>query len=89
MFEAILEQIKTFDTIIIHRHYKPDGDAMGSQIGMKQLLMENFPEKTVYAVGDEPRFFSFMEEGIGFVPAHQFRKRKPRHLYVLVKDGGS
>ena len=41
MFEAILEQIKTFDTIIIHRHNKPDGDAMGSQIGMKQLLMEN------------------------------------------------
>ena len=64
MFEAILEQIKTFDTIIIHRHNKPDGDAMGSQIGMKQLLMENFPEKTVYAVGDEPRFFSFMEGSV-------------------------
>ena len=57
MFENILALIQKFDTIIIHRHNKPDGDAMGSQIGMKQLLMENFPEKTVYAVGDEPRFF--------------------------------
>ena len=61
MFEAILEQIKAFDTIIIHRHNKPDGDAMGSQIGMKHLLLENFPHKKIYAVGDEPRFFGFME----------------------------
>ena len=61
MFEAILEQIKAFDTIIIHRHNKPDGDAMGSQIGMKHLLLENFPHKKIYAVGDEPSFFGFME----------------------------
>jgi len=64
MFEAILEEIKAFDTIIIHRHNKPDGDAMGSQIGMKHLLLENFPSKKVYAVGDDPRFFSFMEGSV-------------------------
>ena len=62
MFEHILQEIKQYDTIILHRHSKPDGDAMGSQIGLKHLLRENFPEKTVYAVGDEPRFFGFMED---------------------------
>ncbi len=64
MFEAVLEQIKAFDTIIIHRHHKPDGDAIGSQIGMKHILMENFPEKTVRVVGDDPRFFGFMEDSV-------------------------
>ena len=64
MFEAILEQIKSHNTIILHRHNKPDGDAMGSQIGMKHILLENFPEKTVYMVGDEPRFFGFMEDSV-------------------------
>ena len=50
MFEAILDCIQQYDTIIIHRHSRPDGDAMGSQLGMKQIIRENFPEKTVYVV---------------------------------------
>ena len=64
MFELILQEIQKFDRIIIHRHNKPDGDAMGSQIGLKHILKENFPEKTVYVVGDEPRFFGFMEDSV-------------------------
>ena len=64
MFEAILQLIRDYDRIIVHRHNKPDGDAMGSQIGMKHLILENFPEKTVYAVGDEPRFFGFMDDSV-------------------------
>ena len=62
MFEGILAEIKSHDTIIIHRHNRPDGDAMGSQLGLKHLILENFPEKTVYTVGDEPKFFSFMAD---------------------------
>ncbi len=62
MFEAILGKIKEYDTVIIHRHSKPDGDAMGSQIGLKHIIGENFSEKTVYAVGDDPGFFGFMED---------------------------
>ena len=62
MFELILQEIQKYDRIILHRHNKPDGDALGSQIGLKHILKENFPEKTVYAVGDDPRFFGFMED---------------------------
>ncbi len=62
MFEEILQAIKEHDTIIIHRHKTPDGDAMGSQIGLKNLLKDNFPEKTVYAVGDDPKRFAFMDD---------------------------
>ena len=61
MFQEILQTIQSFDTIIIHRHGRPDGDAIGSQVGMQQILVENFPEKTVYMVGDSPAFYGFIE----------------------------
>ena len=61
MFEQVLQAIRAYDTVIIHRHSRPDGDAMGSQLGLKNLIRENFPEKKVYAVGDDPRYFGFME----------------------------
>ena len=64
MFEGILEAIGKYDTVILHRHERPDGDAMGSQLGLKHLLLTNYPEKTVYVVGDEPKFFSFMEDAV-------------------------
>lgn len=64
MFEAILQEIQNFDTIILHRHNRPDGDAMGSQLGLKHIIRENFPEKQVYAVGDEAGFFRFMADSV-------------------------
>ena len=64
MFEQILEQIKNHDTIIIHRHTNPDGDALGSQIGLKHIIKDNFPEKTVYVVGDGSRRYGFMDDSV-------------------------
>lgn len=60
MFESILAYIKEYDTIIIHRHNNPDGDALGSQIGLKLILKENFPDKRVYVVGDWSNRYGFM-----------------------------
>lgn len=53
MFDKIIEKIKEFDTIIIHRHIRPDGDCIGSQMGLKAILKESFPEKHIYAVCHE------------------------------------
>ena len=64
MFEKVLQAIREYDTIIIHRHNRPDGDAMGSQVGLKNIIKENFPHKQVWVVGDEPRFFGFMEDSV-------------------------
>ncbi len=59
MFNKILEQIKKYDTIIIHRHIRPDGDCIGTQQGLKKYLKHNFPNKHIYAVGDEiPEYLS-------------------------------
>ena len=41
----ILNKIKEYETIIIHRHVRPDPDAYGSQLGLKYILEEAFPEK--------------------------------------------
>ena len=64
MFETIMQQIRCFDRIILHRHKKPDGDAMGSQLGLKHILKENFPEKEIYVVGDGAGFFGFMDDSV-------------------------
>ena len=61
MFQELFNEIKNHQTIIIHRHKNPDGDALGSQIGLKHLLQENFPEKTVYVVGDSAGHYGFMD----------------------------
>ena len=61
MFEQVLQEVKKYDTIIIHRHSSPDGDALGSQIGLKHILQDNFPEKKIYVVGDGAKRYSFMD----------------------------
>ena len=61
MFEKITELIKRYNTVIIHRHKNPDGDALGSQIGFAECIRSAYPEKQVYTVGDAPGRFSFME----------------------------
>ena len=64
MYHEILNEIKSFDRIIIHRHNKPDGDAIGSQIGLKHIIRENFPEKEVYVVGDAAGHYSFVPDSV-------------------------
>ena len=44
MYREILQEILRYDKIIIHRHTNPDGDALGSQIGLRLILEENFPD---------------------------------------------
>ena len=64
MYKDVLALIEAYDTIIIHRHSRPDGDAMGSQIGLKHLITENYPHKTVYMVGDEAKHFHFLPDSV-------------------------
>ena len=62
MFEQVLQAIREYDRIIIHRHTNPDGDALGSQIGLKHIILHNFPGKEVLAVGDDARHYGFMND---------------------------
>jgi len=56
--EAILKEIKQYETIIIHRHVRPDPDALGSQAGLKEIIKASYPEKQVFITGeDDPEFY--------------------------------
>ena len=62
VFQAILEKIKAYDTIIIHRHQRPDPDAIGSQVGLKEILKTNFPDKKILATGVNEPTLSWIAE---------------------------
>ncbi len=49
--KELWDYISQWDTIIIHRHVRPDPDAIGSQCGLKELIKATFPDKDVFATG--------------------------------------
>ncbi|MFD1126355.1 bifunctional oligoribonuclease/PAP phosphatase NrnA [Lentilactobacillus raoultii] len=49
--EQILDQIKQHKRIIIHRHKRPDPDAIGSQLGLAEMIKASFPDKQVLCAG--------------------------------------
>ena len=60
MFEEALALIEKYETIIIHRHRNPDGDAVGSQTGLYNIIKDNYAAKRVYMVGDDCGRYSFI-----------------------------
>jgi phosphoesterase RecJ-like protein len=60
MKQKILDEIKKYKTIIIHRHVRPDPDAYGSQGGLAEILKASFPEKNIFTVGKEEETLHFM-----------------------------
>ncbi len=56
----IIETIQSYDTIIIHRHVRPDPDAYGSQLGLQAILQATYPEKNIYAVGEHDLAFDYL-----------------------------
>lgn len=51
--KAVLEKIKQYDRIVISRHLRPDGDAIGSTKGLCESLRLSFPNKDIRVVNDD------------------------------------
>lgn len=58
--KEIYKKIKKFDTIVIARHVGPDPDALGSQIGLKEIILNTFPNKKVYTAGLSASRFKYL-----------------------------
>ncbi len=52
-YKVLLSEIEQADVITIFRHEHPDCDAVGSQFGLKNWILDNFPSKKVYVCGSE------------------------------------
>lgn len=46
--KIILDKIKEYKKIIIFRHFRPDGDAVGSTKGLAEILKITYPDKEIY-----------------------------------------
>ncbi|WP_341492157.1 bifunctional oligoribonuclease/PAP phosphatase NrnA [Mesomycoplasma ovipneumoniae] len=60
--------IENHDSIVIFHHIRPDGDCLGAQNGLKSLILENFLNKKVFAIGDFKKSFSFLDLKEDLVP---------------------
>ena len=60
MYRKIYNLIKKYNTIVIVRHIGPDPDALGAQLGFREIIRYNFPEKNVYAIGAPAAKFKYL-----------------------------
>lgn len=59
--EAILQKIETYQRIIITRHARPDGDAIGSTKGLQRILQLTYPEKEILLINeDSSEYLAFL-----------------------------
>ncbi|QCZ36788.1 DHH family phosphoesterase [Mycoplasma nasistruthionis] len=72
--QLVTEQLLKHDSIVIFHHIRPDGDCLGSQFGLKELLEKNFPNKKVYAIGDAKGSFKFLDLVMDQVPSDEVLK---------------
>ena len=83
--KAIIEKIREYPTIIISRHRRPDGDAIGSTYGLYRILRLTYPEKRVFLDnGDYSEYLAFMG-GEGEKPTDEDYKE----ALVIVLDTGT
>lgn len=62
MYSQIYKKIKKYNTIVIARHVGPDPDALGSSLGLKELILNTFPQKKVYVIGHPASKFKYLGE---------------------------
>lgn len=71
--QAILNKIKEYDRIIITRHFRPDGDAVGSTKGLTEILRLSFPEKEIYLINEDwSEYMAFLGEEDGPIAEEKY-----------------
>ena len=96
---AILDKIKEYDRIIIFRHKRPDGDAVGSTKGLREILRLTYPQKEICLLNtdysdyvsflgdeDEPRPDEFYASALGIVIDTATAERISNPKYALCRE---
>lgn len=95
----ILDKIKAYDKIFIFRHFRPDGDAVGSTKGLAEILKLTFPEKKIYLQNaDFSDYLAFLGKEDDLLPDEEYAdalgivmdtattKRISNQKYALCKE---
>ena len=59
-FKMVAKLIKKYNNIVIARHIGADPDALGSQLTLREMIKNMYPNKKVLAVGNPSSRFKFM-----------------------------
>ena len=71
--KQILAKIKEYNRILLFRHFRPDGDAVGSTKGLAAIIQATWPEKEVYHVNEDyAKYLEFMGPENDPVPEELF-----------------
>ncbi len=71
--QTILNKIKEYDRILLFRHFRPDGDAVGSTKGLQAIIKATWPEKEVLHVNEDyATYLEFMGPENDPVPEEKF-----------------
>ena len=67
--------------VVIITHYNPDGDAIGSSLGLKHFLKTLGVEATILVPNDFPKFLKWMPEAKKIIIAEYKRKQAGEAIY--------
>ena len=71
--KAVLDKIKEYDKIFIFRHFRPDGDAVGSTKGLQRILQLSFPNKKIYLQNaDFSEYLAFLGGEEALLPDEEY-----------------
>ena len=67
--KQILETIASYEKILITRHSRPDGDAIGSSLGLARVLRRAWPNKDIRVINEDlSEYINFLGEEDAAVP---------------------
>ena len=78
---AIKQLLKPENKIVIITHYNPDGDAIGSSLGLKHFLKQKGLQADVIVPNDFPKFLKWMPEAKKIIIADYKRKQAGEAIY--------
>ena len=97
--KVIFEKIKAYDRIVIFRHKRPDGDAVGSTLGLCGILRLSYPDKEImvnncdysdyvgFLGGEDPAMpDEFYTEALGIVIDTATSDRVSNPRFALCKE---
>ena len=95
----IIDAVKKYEKIVIIRHKRPDGDAVGASLGLREMLRLSFPEKDIRVINcdkaesldflgseDSPVDGSFYTDALAIIVDTSTVERIANPAYALCRE---